>query len=240
MTTPESMEAGRGLPGGMSTEAPWMSRTPWGAILAGALAGFATVVLMSTLGTALGITAGTVALASTDSPLRETAEKAAMPFGIGAVIWILLTAVVTGLVGGWALNRTARMERSYFAFTFGTLTWATGLFLALLVAVPGWGGMMAGIGGGMGSLTERPGVYAPRERSAPPREPGAQDRPSALTQEPTKQDAEKAAQVATAMAWVLLSSQIISLASTILAAGWRRPTRPRIKTEIRLKPAPTA
>jgi hypothetical protein len=59
-------------------------------------------------------------------------------------------------------------------------------------------------------------------------------------QDPSKEDAKKAAEMATAMAWVLLSSQIISLASTILAASWRRPTRPRIKTELRLKPAPTA
>ena len=228
MTTPDSLEGGRIPPAETSAEVPWMSRTPWGAILAGALAGFATVVIMSTLGTALGLTAGTVALANTESPLREMAEKAAAPFGIAAVVWILLTAVVTGLVGGWALNRTARMERSYFAFTFGTLTWATGLFLALLVAVPGWGGMMAGLGGGMGLMAERPGLAAPRDRSAAP------------MQEPTKEDAEKASQLATAMAWVLLSSQVISLASTILAASWRRPTRPRIKTEIRLKPAPTA
>lgn len=231
MTPPEAVEGGVARP--ESADVPWMSRTPWGAILAGALAGFAALVLMGTLGTALGFTASAVTLASTEGPVRETAEKAVTPFGIGAVIWVLLTAIVVGLAAGWALNRTARIERSYFAFTFGTLTWATGLFLALLVVVPGWGGLMAG----MSSVASRPEVYAPRERGVVPPESGAQ---KSMVQEPTKADAEKAAQLATAMAWVMLSSQIISLASTILAASWRRPTRPRIRTEIRLRPAPTA
>jgi hypothetical protein len=235
------MEGGRIVRQDVVSEMPWMSRTPWGAIIAGALAGFAALVIMGTLGSALGFTASAVALANTEGPVREAAEKAAMPFGIGAVVWILLTAIVTGLVGGWALNRTARIERSYFAFTFGVLTWATGLFLALLVVVPGWSGMMAGLGG---TMAPRAGMEMSRERGmlergAAPREPGMERQQPAIP-EPSKPDAEKAANIATAMAWVMLASQIISLASTILAASWRRPTRPRIQTEIRLRPAPTA
>ena len=50
----------------------------------------------------------------------DMAEKVSSAFGFGSVTWTLLTAVVVGLVGGWALNRTARGERSYVAFTFGT------------------------------------------------------------------------------------------------------------------------
>ena len=231
MTPPEGMERARGpRPSEPTRDAPWMSRTPWGAVCAGALAGFAALVLMGTLGVALGITARAVAVANSKSSAADMAEKVSSAFGFGPVTWTLLTAVVVGLVGGWALNRTARGERSYFAFTFGSLTWAAGVFLALLVAVPGWAGLMAGIGASS-SMENRPMAAAPGEKSILPLDP-------ALKSEEERQD--RATQRAKAAAWILLSSQVISLASTILAASWRRPTRPKIQTEIRLRPAPTA
>src|SRR6185436_15839099 len=131
-------------------EAVWNSRTQWGAILAGALAGFAVFILMSTLGGALGITVGAVSVAATDSVTPDKAEKAGTAFSIGAAIWILLTALATGLVGGWVLNSCSRKDRPYSSFIFGGITWAVGMCLAIALAAPGIGGGFAGLGGGAG------------------------------------------------------------------------------------------
>src|SRR5688572_11378102 len=150
MTPPVNAESpgdiGRaGIPGYVSIpEAVWNSRTQWGAILAGAFAGFAVVVLMTTLGAALGITAGAVGVSETETVNTETAEKASTAFGIGAAIWILLTALATGLVGGWVLNACSRRDRPYSSFVFGGITWAVGVCLALAVAAPGVGGIFSG------------------------------------------------------------------------------------------------
>src|SRR6185503_20771646 len=134
-----------------SSEAVWSSRTQWGAILAGAFAGFAVTVLMTTLGAALGITAGAVGVNTADTVNTDTAEKAATAVSIGAAIWILLTALATGLVGGWVLNSCSRKDRPYSSFIFGGITWAVGMCLALALAAPGIGGAFAGLGGGAGS-----------------------------------------------------------------------------------------
>jgi len=219
-----------------SSEPVWSSRTQWGAILAGSLAGFAAFILLTTLGVALGITAGALGLNATDTVRADTAEKAATGLSIGAALWILLTALGTGLVGGWVLNSTARRDRPYSSFIFGGITWAVGFCILIALAAPGVGGMFSGLGGGVGAgaaaLTGRPDVQQriPSQRS---------DR--ALTDEEkvlAKDAADKAAAAAAAAAWVALGAQLISIAATMFSAGWRRHTGTRVVTEIRPRPAP--
>src|SRR5436189_4408931 len=88
----------------------WNSRVQWGAVLAGTFAGLAATIIMGTLGAALGMTAGAASMTHTDSVNSDMAEKAAVGFGLGAGIWMLLTALVTGILGGSALNATARRD----------------------------------------------------------------------------------------------------------------------------------
>ncbi|RPH47732.1 MAG: hypothetical protein EHM91_05375 [Planctomycetota bacterium] len=52
--------------------------------------------------------------------------------------------------------------------------------------------------------------------------------------------AEKAAATAAAAAWIGLGAQLISIAATMFAAGWRRHTGTRVVTEVRPRPLPTA
>jgi len=231
-------------------EAVWNSRTQWGAILAGAFAGMAVVILMGTLGAALGITAGAVSVSTAGTVSGDTAEKAASALGIGAAIWILLTALATGLVGGWVLNACSRRDRPYSSFVFGGVTWAVGMCLALAVAAPGVGGIFSGLGGGAGGaaagagamVSSRPEMMriSPQQRQM---EPGAAQRgeqPRALTDEEkvaAKDAADKASALAAAAAWVTLGAQLISIAATMFAAGWNRHTGTRVVTEIRPRPA---
>ena len=229
-------------------EAVWNSRTQWGAILAGAFAGFAVVILMSTLGAALGITVGAASVSATETVNAETAEKAAAAFGIGAAIWILLTALATGLVGGWVLNSCSRRDRPYSSFIFGGVTWAVGVCLALALAAPLGGGMFSGMGGGAGGAAaiaaSRPDILrnSPQTRQ---NEPGAMQRSDPakpLTDEEkvlAKDAADKATAYAATLTWVTLGAQLISIAATMFAAGWHRHTGTRVVTEIRPRPIPT-
>jgi hypothetical protein len=225
-------------------EAVWNSRTQWGAILAGAFAGFAVTLIMTTLGAALGITAGAVSVASTETVNPDTAEKAAGAFTIGAAIWILLTALATGLVGGWVLNSTARRDRPYSSFIFGGVTWACGVTLMLVVAAPGFGGLISGLGGGAGAAASaaasRPDMFT-QQRSMTPGDESRQARPMTDEDKAAARDAaEKAAATAAAAAWIGLGAQLISIAATMFAAGWRRHTGARVVTEVRPRPLPTA
>jgi hypothetical protein len=231
-----------GIPGYVPVpEAVWSSRTQWGAILAGAFAGFAVVILMSTLGAALGITAGAVGINTTDTVNTDTAEKASSTLGIGAAIWILLTALATGLIGGWVLNACSRHDRPYSSFVFGGITWAVGMCLALAVAAPGVGGRFSGLGAGAGGAAavtanrlDMPGISPQTQRN---------DQAKPLTDEEkvlAKDAADKAAAVAAAAAWVTLGAQLISIAATMFAAGWHRRTGTRVVTEVRPRPAPMA
>jgi hypothetical protein len=230
-----------------------MSRTQWGAILVGSFAGLAVVILMGTLGAALGITAGSIGIANMQTVNATTAESTGSAFTIGAAIWMLLTALVTGLAGGWALNATARRDRPYSSFIFGGVCWAVGVCVSLLLASPAIGGTFAGLGGGAGAAAGaavgQPGILnqmtAPMTKAAPS---ANSENPSARAQTPmtdeektmAKDVAEKAAAAATGAAWVLLGSQLISIAATMFAAGWNRHTGTRVVTEIRPRPAPMA
>ena len=224
-------------------EAVWNSRTQWGAILAGAFAGFAVTLIMATLGAALGITAGAVGVASTETVSPDTAEKAAGAFTIGTAIWILLTALGTGLVGGWVLNSTARRDRPYSSFIFGGVTWACGVALMLAVAAPGFGGLISGLGSGAGAAAataaNRPDMFT--QRSTTPGDESRQARPMTDEDKAAARDAaEKAAATAAAAAWIGLGAMLISIAATMFAAGWRRHTGTRVVTEVRPRPLPTA
>jgi hypothetical protein len=246
--TPPAMETpgdvGRTGPSYLSIpEAVWNSRTQWGAILAGAFAGFAVVLIMATLGAALGITAGAVTVAATETVSTDTAEKAAGAFSIGTAVWILLTALATGLIGGWVLNSTARRDRPYSSFIFGGVTWAVGVSLMLAIAGPGFGGLVSGLGSGAGTAASaavnRPDMVTPRTMT--PGDETKQARPMTDEEKAAARDAaEKAAATAAAAAWIALGAQLISIAATMFAAGWRRHTGTRVVTEVRPRPLPTA
>src|SRR6185295_16087268 len=81
----------------------------WKPIVAAALTGFAVTLILTTLGAAIGITAGDAA--------RNTDAKA---IGTGASIWWLLTVVLAGLAAGRVIAATARVDATYHQVIFGT------------------------------------------------------------------------------------------------------------------------
>ncbi|HWV56278.1 MAG TPA: hypothetical protein VNZ57_02305 [Longimicrobiales bacterium] len=106
----------------------------WGAIVAGAFAGFAAFILLAVLGIAIGIST---------SPTGEAA-------GIAAGIYWILTLLLASLFGGWVLGRTSRRSGRYMPFIYGTVTWILGTMIMLFLLTMGVGNLIGGIGGAIG------------------------------------------------------------------------------------------
>lgn len=119
-------------------EDTWGIQGQWGALMAGAFAGFAAFILMAVLGLAIGITAG--------EPL--TLQEA----GIVSGLWWIVTLLATGMFAGWVLGATARADRTYNAAIYGTVTWIVGTLIMLLLLAFGVGNIIGGVGGAVGQV----------------------------------------------------------------------------------------
>lgn len=108
----------------------------WGAIVAGAFAGFAAFILLAVLGIAIGVTAG--------QPMSGEAA------GIAAGIWWILTLLAASIFGGWVLGRTARRMGQFMPFVYGTVTWVLGTVIMLFLLTMGVGNIIGGVGGAVG------------------------------------------------------------------------------------------
>jgi hypothetical protein len=124
----------------------WDGGVQWKSVIAGALAGFAVTLILTTLGAAIGITAG------------DAADASGRAVGTGAAIWWALTVVAAGLTGGWVIARTARGDGYYDPTIYGTLGWVVGAILLLFLLTIGVGSMMGGLGGGLGAAAAQHGV----------------------------------------------------------------------------------
>jgi hypothetical protein len=171
----------------------WDRGMQWKPVVAGALAGFAAMIILTTLGAALGISA---ADAADGASARSTSAWAGL--------WWLLTALASGLFGGWVIARTARRDLDYDPVIYGTLAWVIGTIILLFLLAIGVGSMMGGLGGGLGA--------AVAERGATPRGSPAD----------TARIAEAATNVGKGAAWGLLLSQLLGLGGSIFGARMRR------------------
>lgn len=193
----------------------------WGAILASTLAGFGTAVLLATLGVAIGMTTG-AALAD-ETLLASEAADAAKGVGLGAIVWIAFTSIAVGGVAGTVLSRLARADRAYSPLIFGTLSWAGGIALALMLASSGTGGLMGGLGG-TGAVAAREldpsSARAFDSRSDPIR--GDEAAFSSADRQDLQLAAEEAAAAAAVAAWTSLAGMVIALVATVMAASMRK------------------
>ncbi len=200
------------------------SHAQWGAIAAGSLAGFGAMIIMTTLGMAIGATTGAFAV---EDVATADPGKVAAGVGVGLAVWTLLSAIVVGFVGGAVLNRMARYDRPYMPMAFGALSWAGGVVIALLVGAASIPGLASGAAGAAAAGLEKAAPQLDRAiprangPEADPREAGAggQER---RAPEKVQEVAEKATVGAAAVAWVMLGAQLVSLAATMLAARWRK------------------
>lgn len=160
----------------------------WRAVLAAAVAGLAVTLILTTLGAAIGLSAG----AGTESPDAQA-------MGTGVFIWWLLTVAVTGVIAGRILATTARTDLYYNAIIYGTLAWVVGVTIFLFLLANGLGALAGGLGAGMGAAQQTTGGISGSGVQA-------------------DQMARDAASVGQRAAWGLLISQLVGLGATIVAA----------------------
>jgi len=170
----------------------WDRGMQWKPVVAGALAGFALMIVLTTLGAALGISA---ADAANGADAREG--------GTAAGIWWLLTSLASGVFGGWVIAHTARRDLDYDPVIYGLLAWVVGTIVLLFLLAVGVGSVMGGLGGALGA--------AAAERGAPSGSPAD-----------TARVAEAAASIGKGAAWGLLLSQILGIGGAIFGARMRR------------------
>ena len=98
---------------------PVFSRISWGALLAGLFITLAVFVLLSTLGTAIGIS-------SAD-------QFSGQSVAIGAGIWAIATMLIAFFCGGCVVSRCTAGETRGESVMYGTVLWGAAFALIMMV-----------------------------------------------------------------------------------------------------------
>jgi hypothetical protein len=106
-----------------------MDRVRWGAVLAGLVTALSTLVLLSVLGLAIGLTT------------FETGDQLSN-FGMGAGIWGAISTIVAFVLGGWVAARSAAVRGRSNALLNGAMVWAVAIPLIMYLLGSGVGSMM--------------------------------------------------------------------------------------------------
>lgn len=110
-------------------------RSPaWGGILAGAVAGLATHILLMMALTAIGL--GAAQPATDDNPVAT--------FGLGAAIAWSVSALISLFVGGWVAGRCAARVHSVSGGVHGFLVWCVATIAGVLIVTSGAGSLIGG------------------------------------------------------------------------------------------------
>jgi hypothetical protein len=106
------------------------ARISWGAILAGAIIGLATQLILTLIGAAVGL--------ATLSPATDTGPSGTT-LGIGAAIWLLVSSVTSLFLAGYVAGRLAG---TFNGLLHGLATWATVTILTILLLTTAAGGLI--------------------------------------------------------------------------------------------------
>ena len=117
-------------------------RVRWGPILAGLVSTLATLILLSLLGVAVGLTAA----AGDPNGGATVATNKANNYGTGAAIWAGVSALIAFFIGGFMAGRTAGVRGKLNGWINGALVWAIVLPLLLWLAGNGASGFLNAIG----------------------------------------------------------------------------------------------
>lgn len=112
-----------------------LKRVSWGAIFGGTFISLAIMVLLGSLGIAIGAT--TIDPATGETP-------SARAFGIGAGIWWIGSSVLALFGGGWAAGRLAGPRRPLESTLHGLVTWSFTTTIAVALMTTAVGSMVSG------------------------------------------------------------------------------------------------
>lgn len=97
----------------------------WGGVFGGVLAGVGALLLLSSLGLAIGVSAADARNADADR------------IGTGAAIWTGLSLLISLFIGGWASTRLSMLWERTTAIFEGVLVWVLSLIIVLYLTASG-------------------------------------------------------------------------------------------------------
>ncbi|MFD3000778.1 hypothetical protein ACFS7Z_10430 [Pontibacter toksunensis] len=118
-----------------------IKRISWGAVFAGLVVALVVQLSLSLLGLGIGI--GSIDPATEQNP--------ASGLGTGALIWWIVSMLLSLFVGGWVAGRLAGMPTSFDSILHGILTWSLFTLLSFYLLTTAVGRIVSGVGSVVGS-----------------------------------------------------------------------------------------
>ena len=118
---------------------PARDRIRWGPILAGLVTTLASMLVLTVLGLALGL--------SVFEPTSDGSDV-----GVAAAIWSALSALASFFLGGWVAGKTAAVHGDDNALLNGFMVGATALALILWLTSTGVGNLLGGLGANISDI----------------------------------------------------------------------------------------
>ena len=188
-------------------------RISWGGIWAGVLTVLGTLLFLTTLGLAVGISAA------------DPGNTDAQALGIGAAIWSGLALLIALFVGGMAATRLGMIfDRATGAFE-GALVWVVSFVAILWLASSGVQLVASGISNVFSGVTQTAGSAIrgnPQQAADEVRRDATELMDRARQQLPAA--AERVQEGATKTAWITFGAMVVSLIAAVAGAmlGRRR------------------
>lgn len=111
-------------------------RVRWGPILAGLATTITTMIVLTLLGLAFGLS------------VYDSGSNVAT----GVTIWSIISAILAFLAGGYVAGETAAINSDGNALLNGFLVGAAALVLILWLAIAGFGNLLGAVGGNLGDI----------------------------------------------------------------------------------------
>jgi hypothetical protein len=185
-------------------------RVRWGPIVAGFLTALTSLLLLSLLGLAIGLTAVNAG---------DAAAQGAAPADAGrnSAIWGAISGILSFLLGGYVAGRTAAVfDRNWGALN-GALVFLLGVPFTLWLASQGLGAVLGNLGSFASGLNADPGQMQNAAQNA-----AGQAQQAAANVQPV--DVARAAERARNGAWGALAGALLGLGASALGGflGTRR------------------
>jgi len=184
----------------------------WGGVFGGVLAGIGTLLLLTSLGLAIGISA------------VDPRDTDAGNLGAGAAIWTTLSLLVALFVAGWASTRLSMLWERTTAIFEGALVWVMSLILILYLTANGVGLLASGAFGMLGSAAQSASTAMTAPAGSDPAQAAAEARQrlSDLTERAKQNLPQRAAEAkpeATTAAWLAFAALVLSLVASVAGAA---------------------
>lgn len=180
----------------------------WGAIIAGLFAALATLIALTVLGIAIGLSSF-----DATSPLGN--------FGIGAGIWGALSALIAFGVGGWLAGRSTAVRGTPSGILHGSMVWFVAIPLLIYLLGSGVSALVHTAGSVAGTAVQAGAVAAGAAANNPAIQATAQAAANNPALQTTAQGAVQAVQsTAQAVAGQVTPERVETAVNNAAPAAW--------------------